>query len=60
MGTLEDMFRRRAESNKKTADQYYARAKNGEGDEFYGKAKHWYGEAERNKQQAKEMKRHNK
>ena len=60
MGTLEDMFRRRAESNKKTADQFWAKAKNGEGDENYGKARHWYGEAEKNKQRADEMKNQNK
>lgn len=60
MGALEDMFRKRAESNKKTADQYYAKAKQGEGNSNYGKAKHWYNEAERNRQNAEEMKKQNR
>lgn len=60
MGKLADVFEKRAESNKNTADRYYAQAKQGEGNQNYGKAQKWYNEAERNKAKAEEMRKQNK
>lgn len=49
-----DMFLARAKRFKKQGDEFWARAKNGEGGGFYGKAKKCYAQATLNKAKAEE------
>lgn len=55
-----EMFSARADKYKREGDRYWARAKNGDGDFFYGKARACYAEAARNKQCAEQAKREGK
>ena len=52
----EEMFNARAKRMKEQGDEYWAKAKNGEGDYHYGKAKKAYASAEDNRQKAQKSK----
>ncbi len=52
----EEMFSSRAEKSKKSADEHWAKAKNGEGGEHYTYARNAYADAERNQAQSQKAK----
>lgn len=51
----EDMYKARAERARREADEHWAKAKTGQGDWHYGKAKKRYEDAARNEARAKEV-----
>lgn len=51
-----EMFKYREEQCKKNGDRLYAKAKNGEGDHYYGGAKKQYKMAKENGEKAKKAK----
>lgn len=52
-----DMYEARAKHSKKNGDIHWTKAKSGEGDFHYGKAKKHYAEADRNTKLAKEARK---
>lgn len=52
-----DMYEGRANRSEKDAKMHWAKAKNGEGDYHYGKAKKCYSEADRNNKIAKDIRK---
>ena len=49
-----DMYEKKAQSFKNSADRHWAMAKNGEGDYHYGKAKTFYSRAEASQAKAEQ------
>lgn len=56
---LEDMFSQRAKRCKTEGDSHWAKAKNGEGQYHYGKAKEFYDSAKANQKKADEARKNN-
>lgn len=55
-----DMYEGRANRSEKDAKMHWAKAKNGDGDHHFGKAKKSYAEADRNKKIANDIRKSGK